>query len=96
MSRMRKDLLFCVQSMLGKNKFLVQFKYGQYRYISASFLTHVCSKQEVGQEVDENISDPPSKIKCKFLAIHGDPVGEGYGMFEKCVHFHIFYCLLFF
>ena len=32
--RMRKEVVGCVKAVLGKKKFLVQFEYGQKKYIS--------------------------------------------------------------
>ena len=58
-NRMTKDVVVFFQDVLGKNNFLVQFEDGQKRDISASLLPSVCSKEEVGQEVDDTISDLP-------------------------------------
>ena len=56
-----KEVVGYVQAMRGKNNFLVQFKYGKKRDMSSCFISYVCSKEEVGQEVDEPISDLPPK-----------------------------------
>ena len=40
---------------------LVQFKDGKMREMSASSLPYLFSKEEVGQEVDENINDLPKR-----------------------------------
>ena len=37
-SRMRKEVMGCVRSMMGKNKFIVQFKDGQKKEKSSVFL----------------------------------------------------------
>ena len=61
-SRMtRKEVVGCVQSVMGKKKFLVQFEDGKKREMSSCLLVYVCSKHEVHLEMDEPISDPPPK-----------------------------------
>ena len=57
--RMRKEVLGCLQAMVGNKKFVVRFEYGQKRDMSASSLLYLCDKEEVGQEVDDTISDLP-------------------------------------
>ena len=49
--------------MLGKKNYLVQFEDRQKSDISASLLLYLCEKEGVGQEVNENIYDPPPKRK---------------------------------
>ena len=49
----------CVQSVVGKKKFLIQFEDGQKKEISSSSLVFVSSKEEV--EMDEPISHLPEK-----------------------------------
>ena len=39
-------------------------------------LYYVCSKEEVGQEVDESMYDLPPKEQVRLLTIDGDPVDE--------------------
>ena len=56
-SRARKEVVGYVQSVVGKKEFLVQFEYGQKRDMSSCFISYVCSKEEVGQEVDEPKSE---------------------------------------
>ena len=43
-TRMKKEMEVCVQDVLGKNNFLVQFKDGQRKEISSPFLTFSSSK----------------------------------------------------
>ena len=57
--RMRKEVVGCVQDVVGKNKFLVQFKYGMKKDMSSCSLVYVCSKEEV--DMDEPISNYPKK-----------------------------------
>ena len=57
--RMRKEVVGCVQSVVGKKKLLVQFKDGQKREISYSLLVFLSSKEEV--DMDEPISHLPKK-----------------------------------
>ena len=59
-TRTRKGLLGCLQSVVGKEKFLVQLQYGQKKEISSSLLVLLSSKEEV--DMDEPISHHPQKI----------------------------------
>ena len=61
--RTRKEVVGCVQDVVGKKKFLFQFVDGKMKYISSTFLECVCSKEEVGQEANKTISDLPKKKK---------------------------------
>ena len=61
----------CVHSVVGKNKFLIQFEDGQKKDISSSLLVFLISKEEV--EMDEPISHLPEKEKGGFLTINEDP-----------------------
>ena len=63
-SRMRKDVVGCVQAVVGKETILVQFKDIQRREMSASSLQYLFSKEEVGLEVDDNIYDLPKRGQC--------------------------------
>ena len=40
----RKEVVSCVRTMLGKNNFLVKFEYGHKREISTSSMPYLCSK----------------------------------------------------
>ena len=48
-----------VQDVVGKNKFLVQFEYGQKREMSSCSLVFLFSKEEV--DMDDPISNIPPK-----------------------------------
>ena len=56
---MRKEVVGCVQSLVGEKKFLVQFEYGQNKEISSYSLVYLSSKEEVVME--EPISHLPEK-----------------------------------
>ena len=45
--RMRKEVVVCVQSVVGKNKFLVLFDYGQKKEIGYFLLVYLSEKEEV-------------------------------------------------
>ena len=64
-----KEVVGCVQSLLGKNKFLVQFKYIQKRDMGYCLIMYVCSKEEVGHEANKPISDSPpqNNMNCLLL-----------------------------
>ena len=53
-------------------------------------MLYLCEKEEVGQEIDETISDIHKIVRGELLSIDGDNVCEGYGMFEKVMYFYIF------
>ena len=89
-----KEVVVCVQDIVGKNKLLVKFEYGQKRYISASFLLYLFSKEEVGEEVDETIFEPTKRLQGEFLTINGYPVGEEYGMITKVMFLYTFFLFL--
>ena len=57
--RVIKDMVVCVQAVVGNNNFLIKFEGGQQRDISASFISCLLSKDEVCQEVDDTIYDLP-------------------------------------
>ena len=52
--RNRKEVVGCVQSVVGKNDFLVQFEYGEKKETSYYSLIFLSSKEDVG--MDEAIS----------------------------------------
>ena len=60
----------CVQSVMGKKKFLVQSEDGQKKYIISSSLVFLSSKEEVA--MDEAISHSPEKEQGELLTIVGD------------------------
>ena len=93
--RTRKEATCCIHAMVGKKKFVVQFEDGQKREMSASSLSYVCEKEEVGEEVDKTIYDLPNRGQGDLLNINGDPVCEVDGTFEKGIYLSIFYCLCF-
>ena len=84
-----------VQAVVGKKKFLVQFKDGQRREMSSCLLLYVCSEEDIGQEVNETISDLPPKGEGELLTIVRDPVDEGDHMFEEGMYLSVFYCFCF-
>ena len=57
--RMRKEVVVCVQDVVGNNNLLFQFEDGKKRDMSTSSMSCACSKEEVGQEVDDTIYEIP-------------------------------------
>ena len=86
--RTRKEVVGCVEAVVGKKKFLVQFEYGNKIEKSSISLLYRCSKHEVCLEMDEPISDLPQKEQGGLLTIDGDP-----DVAEPCMYFSVFYCL---
>ena len=54
------EVVGCVQAVVGKKKFLVQFEDVQKKEISANSLVFLISKEEV--DMDEPLSRSPEKI----------------------------------
>ena len=46
---MRKEVVVCDQSVVGKKKFVAKFEYVQKREMSDSSISYVCEKEEVGK-----------------------------------------------
>ena len=57
--RMMKEVVGCVQSVVGLKKFIVQLENGQKKEISSSSFLFLSSKEEV--EMDEALSHYPEK-----------------------------------
>ena len=57
--RMRKEVVGCVQSVVGKKNFLYQFEYGKKKEISYSLHVFLSPKEEV--EMAEPMSHLPKK-----------------------------------
>ena len=57
--RIRKEVVGCVNYVVGKNNFLVQLEYGNKKDISSSLLVFLSLKEEV--EMDEPLSHSPEK-----------------------------------
>ena len=56
---MKKEVVVCVHSLVGKKKSLVQFEDGQKKEISSSSIVYLSSKEEV--DMEEPISHLPPK-----------------------------------
>ena len=58
-------------------------------------LSYVCSKEVVGQEVDDTISELTQKEQGELLTVDGDTVVEEGSMFERGMYLYIFVvCIL--
>ena len=62
-----------------RNNFAVIFEDEQKKQISASSLSYVREKEEVGKKVDETIFALTKREQGKLLTIDDDPVWEGDG-----------------
>ena len=69
--RMRKEVVGCVQSVVGKNKFLVLFEDGQKKEIGSCPLVYLNEKEEV--DMEEPITLFPEIKEVEPLTINGDP-----------------------
>ena len=69
--RMRKEVVGCVQSGVGKNKFPVLFEYGQKKEIGSCSLVYLNEKEEVDMEELTTLS--PEIKEGVPLTINGDP-----------------------
>ena len=89
--RMRKEVVACVQAVVGKNRLLFQFKDGQKKEMSSCLLLFLSSKEEA--ETDEPLSNSPKKEQGKLLIIDGNPeIGEPC-MFVRGMYLSVFYFL---
>ena len=91
--RIRKDVVGCVQAVVGNKKFLVQFEDGKKRDMSSILILYLCSKYKVFLEMDDPISDLPEKEQGEMLTIYGYPGVEEPCIFERGMYFSVFYCL---
>ena len=72
-----------VQDVVGKKKLIAQFEDGHNKYMSASLLWYICSKNYVDQDVDDITSDLRNKGgQAEFFTFDEDPVVGGNIMFE--------------
>ena len=89
--RIRKEMVGCVQSVVGKNKFLFLFEDGKKKKIGSNLLVYLIEKEEV--DMEESITLSPEIEEVKPLTINGDtPDGEPC-MFVKDMYLSVFYCL---
>ena len=65
--RMNKEVVGCVQSVVGKKKLLVLFEDGQKKDMGSSSLVYLSKKEEV--DMDELISHLPEKEEGVLLTI---------------------------
>ena len=47
---MSKEMVGCILAVVGKNKFLFKFKFGQMKDIISSSLVSLCSKEDVDMD----------------------------------------------
>ena len=68
--RMRKEVVGCVQSVVGKNKCLVLFEYGKNKEMGSCSLVYLNEKEEV--DIEESITLSPEIEEGEPLTINGD------------------------
>ena len=88
--RMRKEVVGYVQSVLGKNNFLVLFEDGQKKEIGSFSLVYLSEKEEV--EMEELITLSPEIEEGEPLTINGDPPDGEPCMFVKGMYLSVFFC----
>ena len=69
--KIRKEVVGCVQSVVGKNTFLVLFEDGQKKEIDSCLLVYLNEKEEV--DMEELITLFPEIENVEPLSINGDP-----------------------
>ena len=89
-----KEVMGCVQSVFGKNKFLFLFEDGQKKQIGSCLLVHLSEKEEV--DMEESITLFPEKEKGALLTINGDPADGEPCMFVQGMYLSVFYCLFYY
>ena len=61
---MKKEVVMCVQDMVGKKKIEIKFEDGQSKNTGSGLLLLILSKEEVGNGEEDSTSTPPSpKVK---------------------------------
>ena len=91
-SRMRKQMVGCVQAVEVNKKFLVQFKYMQKIEMGSCLLTSICSEEEVDNNINKTIFDLSQK-EGELLTIDVNSIDEEEFMFEQDMYFYVFHCL---
>ena len=79
----------CVQSVVGKNNFLVLFEDGQNKEIGSCSLVYLNEKEKV--EMEELITLFPKSGEGEPLTINGDPPDGEHCMFFKGMYSSVFY-----
>ena len=89
--RMRKEVVGCVQILVGKKNFLVLFEDGQKKDICSCLIVYLSEKEEV--EMEDSISHLSEKEEDVLLNINGDPeVGEK--KFKVCICLYFIICVM--
>ena len=78
---MKKNVLVCVEAVVWKNKFMVQFEDRRKIDMSFSWWLYVYEKKEIGIEADEDIYDLTKIGQGELLTLNGVPFCEGDWMF---------------
>ena len=90
-SRMRKEVVGCVHSVVGNNKFLVLFEDSQKKEIGSCSLVYLSEKEEV--DMEEPIPLFPEIEEGVPLTINGDPPDGEPCMFVNGMYLSVFSCL---
>ena len=93
-SRMMKEVVGCVHSVVGNNKFLVLFEHGQKKEMVSCSLVYLSEKEEV--EMEELITLFPKIEEGVPLTINGDPPDGEPCMFVKGLYLSVFCCLCYY
>ena len=83
----------CVQSVVGKNIFLILFEDGQKKEIGSCSLVYLNEKEEV--DMEDLITLFPEIEEGEPLTINGDPPDGEPCIFVKGIYFSVFYCLFY-
>ena len=87
--------MVCVYTVVGKNILLVQFEDGHKKEIIFCSLQYFFSKEEVGLDMDEPVSNLSEKEQGELLTIDGDTDVEETCMLERGMYLSVFYCFCF-
>ena len=88
---MKKEVVGCVQSVIGMTNFLVLFEDGQKKYIGSCSLAYLSEKEEV--EMEESITLFPQKRVRHTVDYYGDTTDGEPCMFVNGMYLSVFYCL---
>ena len=61
-----KEVVGCFQTILGKNKFQIQFEYVQSKDMSNGYLALIWSEDEVGKGVEDGVFNILKRVKVDY------------------------------
>ena len=91
--KLSKEVVECVQYVVGKKKFLFQFRDGHKKDMSSVSLSYAFTEEEVCRDMDGSISYLYQKEQGQLLTIDGETFVEKSSILEIGMHFSVLYFL---